>query len=356
MSEPTPREILAASRADALAMSDRAGTSQTRAVLERAQADLLARIGAIQTPGQASFSRVQLNATLAQVRAVLGQIGTGMTRILADGAVATAEKATEGTLDYLGRVQASFRGIVAPLDLDTASMFEAAKVGARTSILRRLASSGEGAPGAPKDEHAAKPGILARYGLATIGDFEQELQTGILARRSWAEQKAAIVTKSSFLQGKPAFWAERIVRTESMGAYARGAWEANREADDQLGDMLKILSATFDGRTGSDSIAVHGQIRRPDEAFESWFGLYQHPPNRPNDREVICPHRISWPLPPYLVQRPDAEIAARWKHEKRKGSPPPRPKMTTVPLSSLGKAQPLPEAKKRGEALPEDDE
>lgn len=125
-----------------------------------------------------------------------------------------------------------------------------------------------------------------------------------------------------------------------MGAYNRAGWEANREADDQLGDMVKILSATFDDRTGSDSFAVHGQIRRPDEAFESWFGLYQHPPNRPNDREIVVPHRISWPIPEYLKWRADDEIKARWTREKRKGPPPERPKMTTIEIDQFGRAEP----------------
>lgn len=87
----------------------------------------------------------------------------------------------------------------------------------------------------------------------------------------------------------------------------------------------------------SDSYAVHGQIRKPEEAFQSWFGFYQHPPNRPNDREVVVPHRMSWPIPPYLAWKTDAQVIARWHYDGRKGHPPPRPKMTTVPLEQFGK-------------------
>jgi hypothetical protein len=100
--------------------------------------------------------------------------------------------------------------------------------------------------------------------------------------------------------------------------------------------VTKILCATFDSRTGSDSFAVHGQIRRPDEAFAWWEGLYQHPPNRPNDREIVLSHRTSWPIPAELAWRSDSEVAARWALEGRKGAPPPRPKMTTVPLDRFG--------------------
>ncbi len=272
-----------------------------------------------------------------------------MERVLLDQAPGAAESAAAGTIDYLNRLEQKFRGLgTQGLALDEAAMFEQARVGARASILRRLASSGPSAPvGSPTQLHPGKPGILDRYGIATIGEFEKTLQSGVVARSSWDEMKAAIVTKSPFLQGKPGFWAERIVRTEMLGAYNRGSWEAGRQADDQLGDLVKILSATFDDRTGSDSFAVHGQIRRTDQAFESWFGLYQHPPNRPNDREIVVPHRISWPIPEYLRWKEDGEIVERWTKEKRKGSPPPRPNMTTIPIASFGNRVPPPAGERR---------
>jgi hypothetical protein len=208
-------------------------------------------------------------------------------------------------------------------------MVDAAIQGTNASLLRRLVGEGAG----------AKPGILARYGAATIESFEQQLQLGLVAKKSFAEMKAALIEQSPFLQGAPASWAERIVRTETMGAYNRGAWEATREADTELGDVVKILSAVFDDRTGSDSYAVHGQIRRPNEAFEWWDGLYQHPPNRPNDRETVVTHRIAWKIPAYLRWRDSGAVAARWKAEKRKGRPPERPMMTTVPLGQFGRSK-----------------
>jgi len=206
------------------------------------------------------------------------------------------------------------------------------------TVLRRLASSGTPAAGADAIPHPARAGILERYGLRTVGHFEEILQRGLIARAPWQDVVDEIASASPFLRGAPAFWAERIVRTETAGIYNRAGWEAIRSANEESGDFLKILSATFDDRTAADSYAVHGQIRRPDEPFESWYGLYHHPPNRPNDREVVVPHRMAWPIPPYLAWRSDREIAARWALEGRKGRPPPRPKMTTVPLSRIGKA------------------
>lgn len=336
----TPRDILVQNRKDALDLTQKVGSTRTRMMLEKSERELIARISSLRMGANPTFTREMLRTALVQVQEVLKNMRLGMEDTLANGALDAARAATEGTVDYLGRVNASFKGLVAPLNLDVVAMMERAQVGARASVLRRLSSSGEGAPGAPKDAHPAKLGILQRYSMSTIQEFENKFQQGVIQRKSWEEMKTDIVSSSTFLQGKPAFWAERIVRTEMMGAYNRGSWEANREADDQLGDMLKIVSATFDDRTASDSYAVHGQIRRPDEAFESWFGLYQHPPNRPNDREIVVPHRRSWPIPKYLMQRTDAEIAERWAREKRKGAPPPRPMMSTIPMDQIGAVAP----------------
>ncbi len=335
---PTPRDILMQNRQDALSLVSHAGATRTKIVLERAERELVARLATLRMTGS-SFTSENMKSALVQVREVLRGLQTGMTDVLVDGAGDAAARAAQGALDYLGRADQQFRGVgTQPLALDEASVFEQAKVGARASVLRRLASSGDPRQqGAPKDIHPAKIGILDRYGMNTIGLFEQDLQAGVLGRKSWGEVKGNLIGNSTFLQGKPAFWAERIVRTEMMGAYNRAGWEANREADDQLGDMVKILSATFDDRTGSDSFAVHGQIRAVDEAFMSWFGLYQHPPNRPNDREIVVPHRKSWP------------IKARWTKEKRKGPPPERPLMTTIDIGEFGRVRP-PKVKGEGEA------
>lgn len=343
---PTPREILVENRRAALSFVNAAGSKKLNTVMGAAELELTQRLASIQST-TATFTRSQLESALVQLRQVIGGVQGGMKETLLDGAGSAANLGARGTIDYLSRIERQFKGIgTQGMALDEALMFERAHVGARASILRRLASSGQDAPGAPAKPHEAKPGILQRYSINVIGKFEQTMQVGLLARSSWSDMRAKITGESPFLQGAPRHWADRIVRTEMMGAYNRAGWEANREADDQLGDMVKILSATFDDRTGSDSFAVHGQVRRTDQAFQSWYGLYQHPPNRPNDREIVVPHRMSWPLPKYLEPRADAEIKERWALEKRKGSPPARPLMTTVPLNF---GAPPPKASERRE-------
>lgn len=334
-----PRDTLDVNRQSARALVARAGKQRTREVLKRAEKDLARRLAeAVKGPGVGSFTYEQIRMSLQQVRIVLKTVQAGIKDAAVDGAREAAEIAADGTLRYMRDADKAFRGIGAqPLALDEAAVMDAAVSGAQASVLRRLASSGEPVLGADEHPHPAKVGILERYGVETVGRFEAVLQTGLIAKKPWSEMRADITAESPFLQGAPAFWAERIVRTETMGAYNRAGWEANREADEQLGDIVKILAATFDDRTSADSYAVHGQIRLPDEAFASWFGLYQHPPNRPNDREIVVPHRRAWVLPPYLKWKTDAQIAARWRQEGRKMAVPPRPLMTTVDVLGFGR-------------------
>lgn len=341
MSEEAARDALGKNRRDAVDLAKAAGAKKTKALLAGAESDLLTRLRqaeGLSGPGKGSFTATQLRATLAQVKLVQRDLNRGLRTLLVDQAAEVSGVAAEHTIEYLAKADQAFRGTgVQPLALKEAGVLDAAKEGAESSLLRRLASDGE--PGPDGEPSPAKVGILQRYGMNTVEDFEGTLQRGLVGRKSWSDMRDDITEQSPFLQGKPASWAERIVRTEVMGAYNRAGWESVREADEQLGDMCKILSATFDDRTGSDSYAVHGQIRRPDEAFQSWFGLYQHPPNRPNDREVVVPHRVSWKIPAYLKWKDAEAISKRWALEKRKEKLPARPEMTTIPLNQFGRSR-----------------
>jgi hypothetical protein len=333
------REVLAKNRRDALKLASGAGSAKTRKLLEDAERDLSRRLRqAVKGPGDKSFTHEQLKATLTQVRAVLKDVKGGMKDVLVEQSRGVAEKAAGGVINYLEAADEAFRGAgTQPLALEEAAVMDSAVQGARASVLRRLASSGEPVVGADGVAHPAKVGILDRYGMSTVEDFEGILQRGLVTRKSWDGMREEITAASPFLQGKPAFWSERIVRTELMGAYNKAGWSAQTEANEELGDLVKILSATFDDRTAADSYAVHGQIRGNDEPFDTWFGQMQYPPSRPNDRECVVPHRISWSIPKYLHPRAPGEVAARWRMEGRKGSHPPIPERSTIPLDRFGR-------------------
>jgi hypothetical protein len=349
------RAVLAKNRADVLRISSEKGLKSTRAMLAESQRDLEKRIREAvgRGLGDDTFTHAQLRATLEQVKQVQRDLNKKLAhQILSDG-MSAAEQAATNTAEYLHEADKAFRGIgVQPLALNEARMIDAAVQGTQSSILSRLASSGEpasrvGRLGELVEPVPAKEGILARYGLNTISVFEKTLQRGLIARKSFSEMRDEITVRSPFLQGAPRSWAERIVRTELAGAFNRGAFEAMREADDELGDVVKILIAIFDNRTAADSYAVHGQIRRPTEAFETWTGLVQHPPARPNDREAMVTHRIAWELPAEMHPKSPGEVAARWaaehppsKNGHKAKAMPPIPLRSTVPIEQFGKPSP----------------
>lgn len=131
----------------------------------------------------------------------------------------------------------------------------------------------------------------------------------------------------------------------TMGAANRSALDAIKAVDeeDDLGGFAKILSASFDDRTGWDSYMVHGQIRRPEEPF-AWADAkghveeYMAPPNRPNDREIVVPHALRWPIPEALRWLPASEYRRVFVEQVgKKRKPPARPKMTTIPLDRFAK-------------------
>lgn len=322
----TALQILQRDKENAARYAERAGKTRARRLLERAQLELnqrLARAEGLKGPGPDSFTAAQMRAALAQVRAVLAPLQHGLLQSAQEIGKESAEQGAGDAVDYIQRAEQEYRGSARPIPFDTASMVDEAVRGSDASVLRRLAGD---------PAHPAQPGVLQRYGTGTIGLFEQAMQQRLIQGKSWDEARQDLVDASPFLQGKPAFWSERILRTESMFQHNAAGQQTLEQVHDAVGGMLKVLCATFDARTGSDSIAVHGQVRRVSEAFQSWFGPYMHPPNRPNDREVVVPHNVAWALPDSLKPRSDGDVAARWQLEGRTGSPPPRPLMSTVDL------------------------
>lgn len=316
--------MLQDNRVQAARLAEDVGRARTRRLLTRAQRDLERRLrdaAGLSGPGADSFTAVQIRVTLAQVKDVLHSLKGGLRGVVLDQAGEAATQQVTSTVGYLNAAEQQYRGVSQRLPIREAALLDRVRSGTEASVLRRVMSD---------PDHPGQQGVLDRYGENVVGKFEEALQLRFVARQPWAQVRDSLVAESPFLQGAPASWAERIVRTETMAANNRAGWETIRTANASLGDMVKILMATFDDRTGADSIAVHGQVRRPEEAFASWFGLYQHPPNRPNDREVVVPQRLSWPLPASLAQRSDAEVHARWVLEGRKGAPPGRPLMSTL--------------------------
>ena len=320
--------MLRVTRQEAQRYAAKVGPARVRLLLVRAQKDLDQRLRRElkEGAGVGSFSEAKLRAALAQVRAVLAGLHPGMKKAVVETGAQGAKAGASGAVRYLEAMDRKFRGLGnVPLAFDRAAVMDRAVAGANASVLRRISAD---------PEHPGQPGVLDRYGDAVLGHFEDELRLGQLTGKTPAEMQTAIAQQSPFLQQAPAYWAARIVRTECMSAANTSGHLAQRTLDEQLGGgTLRVLVATFDNRTGWDSIAVHGQVRKMDEPFDYVDGSrFATPPNRPNDRETVVTHRLEWgPLPKELLPRPWSEVVARWHAEGRKGAPPPRPRISTVP-------------------------
>lgn len=324
-----PLKILDVDRRQALLLARKTGVNKTVRMLRRAQKQLdkrLRTVEGLKGAGKDSFTAAQMRVTLAQIRIAVAEVQGEMKSTVTAEGKQTAERATQHTLQYIQRADQRFTGIGQRLPIREAAVLDHAIAGTNSSMLQRLLGT------------KAKKGILTRYGESTIRQFEEKLQQRFLAKQPWADVRNELIASSPFLQQQPAHWAERIVRTEVMAAHNRAQFEGMRAVNKEIGGgMLKILAATFDSRTAADSYALHGQIRRVTEAFQDWDHLYQSPPNRPNDRETMVPHNIDWPLPAQLAWKTDGEVQARWTQQGNKKALPRRPKMTTVPLDSIGK-------------------
>jgi hypothetical protein len=317
-----PVELVRANHALAMRFADRAGRGPLRRALEKAQAGLDRRLKHLSPGMKGSFTQAQLEASLRQVRAVLRTLMPEMKGVVVDTAKQAAAVAGEGTMKAFRSAEKNFQGITGkPLALDAAAVLERSVTGTESSVLHRIQAD---------PAHPGRPGVMERYGLKVVERFENVLQQRLVQNIPWTDARDLLIQQSPFLQEAPNYWAERILRTETAAAHNRSSRQAQQEISEQVGGgMVRILCATFDDRTGADSYAVHGQVRRVDQAFDWWEGPYMEPPNRPNDREVVVLWDPVWPVPAYLKPKSQADVMQRWMKEGRKGSPPPKPPQNT---------------------------
>lgn len=169
------------------------------------------------------------------------------------------------------------------------------------------------------DEHATS---VDRYGKHMIQVIRRELQGGIVRGATFHEMTDLLVGKKGPRGPKVSLsatelpdgtverlvevrskeglfverrgWAERIVRTEGMRAYAAGADEEISRQKATWPDLVRKLVETFDARTAPDSYVAHGQVRGEHEPFFDGKHTYLRPPGRPNDRACLIPWRNVW--------------------------------------------------------------
>lgn len=154
------------------------------------------------------------------------------------------------------------------------------------------------------------PASIARYGTAMTEVFERELRLGLLSGSTVGQMTDRLVRAGDGLFVGHRGWAERIVRTETAAAFNSSRMMALRDAAASIPDLQKKILAQLDGKTALDSVVVHGQVRDLDGYFQDGAGrVYQQPPARPNDREIVIPWRPGWRDIGYTRRVPPSRIA-----------------------------------------------
>lgn len=315
-------EQLESTRRQAMVAMQRMGSARLAAMLARAAKVAKRNL----PPSNGTFTSVTKRQAMMQLSIVTKDLQKAVDAIVRGTAHKAATAASQSQLEFLGKAESMFRGStgIGPR-VEDAVQLDTAVAGADASVLRRVSTD----PNYRGEK--AKQGVMDRYGASTMQRFEEVIQESMLSGEDWASARMRLTDESMWLESHPRFWAERIIRTETMAAYNRAGHEVMRQAEDAVGKCVRILCAHFDDRTGWDSYQVHGQVRRMEEPFEDGEGrLYMVPPNRPNDREIVILHAVEWPLPEELLPKSDEEVLAAWMRQRKKGVPPPRPKMSTV--------------------------
>lgn len=303
MSKKVPahfREIIEDHRNRIARLSQRRGVETMKKMYNEAQADVtkkLKQVGHLKD----RFTGHQLNHVAAQIR--IGQTIV-MQKLAGEMGDVSHEAQTDSLRSLISEVTKLERkqtGKIIELPIDEASRFRGIITGRRESLLRAHQES------------------FSNYGSRLVTKMEDELSLSLVEGETTGDaiERVAETADLEWYQ------AERIVRTETMGAFNATRFDGLKEAAEELGDLMMrwveyVDDDTYeplDDRVGDDSIAMHGQVvtvggrfrfpptmpdgsASPDQfAGESWF----FPPNRPNDRASLSPWRAHWGIPAWRL-------------------------------------------------------
>lgn len=301
----------------------------------RARGQLAGSIASLEASGTAPYTLHQHRQYLIQLEATIQTLTKNMTAAL-DGNAARARR--QGIRDTVQQVKVSSREFGqsdVPLSIPEASRLVDGR-----SKLREI-------------EHERARRGAARYGLEMTGTIERDLAQSMLMGETTFQAQQRLIGKNVWLDS--AYKAERLARTEFSEAYNASSrvvldevagddpglwvmWHEHAKGPQWAGPKdiaWKGPAKPLDKRVGEDSLRLHGQLRRPGEAFvDPVTGrVFDHPPNRPNDRATLVMVRVgggkgerpkeSEPATPPTVEpkRPPAQedpIESAW----RKGPPP----------------------------------
>lgn len=284
---------------------ERNGVGGLRKLYAQARGEIVARLRKFGT-GSKQAEAVQLRAMLAQVDAVMENLGKEVAKLLQDTGRASVELGAQHGVDEFRVLAKQFTGTVPIVNVDVPATFGGLVKGVDRSLLRRYRRQAQ------------------TWSLRAIDRIEQQLKVATMT----GQQMDRVVDEVLGLKGfEGERWqAERIVRTEAAYAHGASKQRAMELTQEELGGPLhKRLIETFDDRTGDDSFLLHGQTVPIDKPFRwkakrggKWVVIdYMHPPNRPNDRAVVIPWDPTWEETPEESPLTKAELRAarptRWR-------------------------------------------
>ena len=240
--------------------------------------DALTRVDRqLRRAGPGSWTQAEAVATRAQLRMGLMTLALAHQQDLAAGLPPIMRKAQQRAAQYLGALDERYLGAVRPLRFDTLAWWEKHAATLGQVRLREFGRS------------------FQRYGADAVMAVERAISSATLTGQRWEVARREVWQATVKVVGDRQWMVDRILRTEVAAAYNGTTLAALHEEDDPDDPMLKKLVATFDRVTAADSVAVHGQVRRVGEPFRDPKGrLYQAPPNRPHDREIVIGWRAAW--------------------------------------------------------------
>jgi hypothetical protein len=272
---------------------DRGGALRLRRLYEAAQAELERKIGHAVGRGSAPFTAHQHRVLLGQVRHGQMVIAQRLGDASAAATVETQRDALDAAIRNIRRGEREFgSGATVTLPIEEAARFQGVLDRRKTSLLKQNRTS------------------MARYGAGLVKRIEGELAVS-LATGETTHEATTRVARTADVE----FWrAERIVRTEQAWAYNATQRDAITQSAKDLDEELYMRwtelvddysHAKLDDRVGDDSVAMHGQVARPGEAFRMPSGAkgvagslrdgeWEHPPNRPHDRATLMPWSPAW--------------------------------------------------------------
>lgn len=259
------------------------GVKGLDALYKEAKADLYDQLLRAGGPLSETATATQLRAMISQMEATMEALGGRIHKHLQDTALAAAELGAKHGRDEYKRLAEIFTGTEPILSLDRAAIFRNLVKDTNSSLLFRYQL------------------VSKTWTAGAIQAMEQALSVGALAGKPLEDQIKDVMAKGGILEGER-YKAERIVRTENAYAHGNTKFRAMQRTQEDVGPIHKRLITTFDDRTGDDSFMQHGQTVPLDQPF-SWkhkragkwvVTRYQHPPNRPNDRESVIPWDPEW--------------------------------------------------------------